>query len=498
MILFAIVLVALMLFASLAVDVGGAYSQRRENQSASDEGALGGGLTFLLTGNYDKALQALKLVVGQNLASAPTAAQWAACSDPGAFATSSLSVSPSYGSPCISFRSVGSHGQIELRVRIPNVKWPTVFGGIIGLKSITTGAVTVVRIGPPLGGALPSYVFSDVVAGDSICPFNGTKGNGGPCSGQSQGSFGSFQPYYYAPAASCQSGNQGDGNDWSVAPAIALGVDHLLTPYTDYPTDPTLSHQRINGDNKCNVLAPNTVQPLTGSMSGNPMSQGLVTGGGTAGGSPPVYSGRMAGGPFSTGGPSGDLNLASILNVAIDNAPLWYFLSPDIKNNGAFPLACQQALNLSPKRDVAMTQLPTGYASPEALMSTCLSEWQVGDGTLFSESIGTTKRLGAVPRFWETTPSASLYHIKDFVPIFLDAEFQSKASDGTDPTTTHWAGDPITTKSQLQSWVNANLAAEGGMFIPCLSLPGDLCRQVNNDPSDQGLGGVFGGVVLTQ
>jgi hypothetical protein len=501
MVLFALVLVVLMIFASLAVDIGAAYSQKRQNQSASDEGALAGGLTFLLTGNYDKAVQALKQVVGENLSPPPTDAEWAACKDPGAYEISSLSLSPTYGSPCISFRPFGTHGQIDMRVRLPNVSQTTIFGGVIGMKKLTTSAITVVRIGHPLGGALPSYVFSGVLSGDSICPFNGTKGNGGPCSGQSRGSFGSFQPYYYEPSANCSSGNQGGGNDWSVAPAIALGIDHLLVPYSDYLTDPTSSHQRVNGDNKCSVLAPNTVQPLTGSMSGNPMSQGLVTGGGTVGGSPPAYTGRLAGGLYTTGGPDGNLNTAKILKVAVDNAPLWYFLSPDIKDNGAVPLACRQALDLSPKRDVAMTELPTGYDSPEALMSACLSQWKVGDGVLFSESVGNTKRLGAVPRFWEDVAqqSGSVYfHIKDFVPIFLDAEFQAKASDGTDPATTHWAGDPITTASQLSAWNNANLAAEGGMFIPCLSLPGDLCRQVNPDPADNGLAGVLGGVALVQ
>lgn len=496
-VLFALVLAALMMFAALAVDIGSAYSQRQQNQTASDEGSLAGGLSFLLTGDYDKAVQTVEQVVGQDLSSSPTAAQWASCKDPGAFPISSLTLSPTYGSPCISFRQVGSHGQIEMRVRIPKVTQRTIFGGIVGMHTISSSAVTVVRIGNPLGGALPSYVFSDVTAGEFICPFNGPAGNGGPCSGQTSGSFGSYQPFYYAPAANCTSGNQGSGNYWSAAPSVALGVDHLLVPYVDYPTDTTGAHQRLNGGNGCTVVAPNTVQPLTG-FSNQVITQGLISGGGTQGSSTqPAYSGRLAGGPFSTGGPSSALNLATINGVAIDNAPLWYFLSPDIRNNGAVPVACQQALNLSPKRDVAMTQLPTGYASPEALMSACLSQWQVGDGTLFSDSIGTTKRLGAVPRFWETS-LASLNHIKDFVPIYLDAEFQKKASDGTDPTTTHWAGDPITSKQLTSAWNNTNLGAEGGMFIPCLALPGDLCRQVNQDPSDGGLGGVFGGVALSQ
>ena len=524
LVLLSLVLVVLLIFAALAVDIGTAYAQRRQNQSAADASASAGGVEFLLSGNFDKVVASARTIAGKNLPVPPTDAQWAACTDGDALPISSLALSPTNGSPCISFQRVGTRGMFEMRVRVPKVKSATAFAGVIGWHSISTSAVSVVRMGSPLGGVLPVYVLSGVTAGEQICVLSGPPGQSLGCNAPVSGSFGGFNPFYYN-AAGCPSGNQGTGNYYSIAPSIALGVDHYLTPYSDYPSplntfvsplDTSLAHQRINGGGGCTVLAPNTVNTSSG-FSNQAITQAIVAGNNSGG---PLYNGRLAGGPFSGGGPGGVLNNAVFKNssysnndVPIDNAPLWYFLKSGIDGNNDYPIECQAATELSPKRDVALTQLGTIqvnhglimsgrwlYNTPEELMTGCLTKWQVADGKLFTVAIGKTMRLGSVPRFWETTVQSSSRpsHIRDFVPVYLTGEFQkgSRATDpGTDVTHSHWAGDPVPPGG---SWTNVGLAAEGGIFLPCLSLPSSICTSVHNNPSDHGLGGVVGGVTTVQ
>jgi hypothetical protein len=111
-------------------------------------------------------------------------------------------------------------------------------------------------------------------------------------------------------------------------------------------------------------------------------------------------------------------------------------------------------------------------------------------------------RLGSVPRYWETQATyGAIGHIRDFVPVYFTGEFQAPGGikDPYDPRISHYAGDPIPTNGQLaNAWKNTDLAAEGGMFVPCASLPSTVCQTLRNDPSDNGLGGTLGGVTMVQ
>ena len=390
---------------------------------------------------------------------------------------------------------------------MPKVSTSTAFAGVIGWHTISSSAVSVVKMGNPLGGALPFYVLSGVTGGTQICVINAPPGKSLPCADQTGGSFGAYAPWYYN--WECQDGaNTASGNFYSTAPAIAEGLDHYLSPYSDFTTDTGLMHQRVNGGNSCTVTAPNTVDLTQGNLN-QIIVQALVSGNAQGNRS---YTGRLAGGPFAGGGNNGDLNDAiftkSGATIHINNAPLWYFLDKNIDGNNAYPYECWAATRLSPKRDVALTQLVNvqnqlgliiggapAYSTPERLMSGCVQKWTVADGKLFTKAIGTTMRLGSVPRFWETT-LLTRDHIRDFVPLFLESEIIKNSSDatGTDLTQTHWAGG-VTPPG---SWKNIDLTSEGGMFVPCLSLPSTLCASISNDPNDNGLGGVLGGVTTIQ
>jgi hypothetical protein len=494
MVLFALLLVVLMVFAALAVDVGSGYAQIRRNQTAADEAVLAGGLRFLMTGSFTEAVKTARDTVGSDLASPPSDAAWNACTDPDALEISSVTVSPSNGSPCISFGNGNSNGTMRIRVRVPKVSQPTIFAAVIGLKTIKSSAVAVAQYGSPLGGALPIWVLRDNQPGDEICAI-AAPGNKTPCS-QDRGHFGGYLPYYYSIDGCPDGGKSNQSNYSSPVPAMALGLDHLLIPDWQYdPNNPTVG-QQLNGGSlsggksmDCSILAPNTLDTtVQGNWTTALTASALITGNSSA--SPP-FNGRLGGGPFANTGTKGDLQAISINSVQIDNAPLWYFLTDDVETNTSAPAECRAAKQLPAKRDTVTTSSlnsilqaagidPGTYATPEALMAACLSKWTPAAGIMFDQEIGTGRRLGIVPRFQEPTQVKGLAHIMDFVPVYLDGEY-FKNGDA------HLAGSG---KS------GNNLVAETGMMLPCLALPAELCQSAYNDTSASYDGTGFGGISI--
>lgn len=511
-VLFAVVLVVLMIFAAFSVDVGAAYAQRRQNQGSVDTATLAGGMRLLTTGDYVKAIKDVKARVADEFGTRISGADWAACTDPNALAIPSTTYSVTEGTPCISFGNDPDTNALRMRVRLPDVSSATSFAAVIGFDSLTTHAAAEINVGSPLGGAFPSFVYSGTGPGAVVCVFSGPPGHPTPCSGQNSGQFGTFDPMYYQPG--CLSAFSNTGTGWkSVAPAIADGLDHLLLPDLQYtPGNPSLG-ERQNGASNCTEFGPNSVQNVQGNSQDTLITAGMLVG---QSGAQPVYKGRLDGGPYANGGTGGTLNTASMADIAIDNAPLWSFLVNPLP--AGVPLECAVASELLPKRSVSDSnakQLAAGlsnngvplYSTPEKLMAGCLGKWTVGMGPIFSMDFAKSRRSVSVPRYHETAPLSSGYHhIRDFVPLFLTGEFQdangnmSSDSVALDPRLTHWAGDPIPGQGNLyNSWNKNNsdkiLAGVAGIYVPCGTLPRDICRPTGN-PADNGFGGDVHGVTL--
>ncbi len=522
LVLFAVVLVVLMIFSAFAVDIGTAYAQRRQNRSSVDTAALAGGQRMLMSGSFPATIAAIKAVANANLTTPLTKAQWDACVDAGALTLSSVTIDPTNGSPCISFSQPSKNGSMSIRVHLPEIERSTSFAGVIGINKLSTTGTAVVRVGTTAGGTLPVYIFSGIGAGAQVCVLNAPGGQSTPCSGAYSGQFGAFDPYYYQ-APGCPSGNAGAGQFYDLGPAFAKGLDHFLAPGADssHPYVGMSPPDRINGGNTCTVLAPNTLSGTTG-FSNQTISKSLIGDNITDGVN--SYNGRLIGGPYSVD--STNLNPATINHLRIDNRPLWSFLLPASQMSSSAPLECKVASSLSAKRDILATKAaevaagvpvgqpggPTDY-TPEALMTVCLTDWNAGDGVIFSEDVANSPRMGSVPRYWETSggPASSYYHIRDFVPIFLFGEFQKLPGQNfsASPERLHFAGDIVALPSEggnntvYKAWNpngNATPTMQGvkGTFVPCGSLPSSVCTIVAPNPSDNELGGSMNFVVLTQ
>lgn len=520
-VLLGLVLVVLMIFAAFSIDIGTAYAQRRQNQGTVDPAAVAGGVYFLYKGgNFKAMVEEVKDRVASDMGSKFGSEAWETCTDPNALPTPSTD--PAYagdeGSPCISFERDPGTNALKMRVRLPDVASPTSFASVIGIDELTTHAVAEVNIGSPLGGAFPFYLYSGAPPGAWVCIINGPPGQSpGFCNNAPSGQFGTFNPYYYQ-TPSCEPG--GTNNQyWNNSPAIATGIDHLLSRFIGDPDVVGLADQRINGGGNCTVLGPNAVQNSQGNLGTKAINKGLLTGDSQGGQS---YRGRLDGGPFTNGGPDGDLNTAKMAGINIDNAPLWYFLLNDQPVNA--PLECKVAAATDPKRDVGATsalQVSMGltlgngvamYSTPELLMQACLNNWasltQAGTeiGPIFDADIAKSRRAVSVPRYWAESQHSSFsdpYQIRDFVPTFITGEFQAQATVD-DPKAAHWAGGSIENGDSWSGKWNGNQPILGvtAMYVPCGALPKTICTPVpsnaNGNTNDNQFGGEVHGVTLTR
>ena len=129
--LFAILIVILMVFAAFAVDLGAAWAERREAQTAADAGVMGAALEFLVAPpDEDGIYDLVSSYVNLNLTStAYTFGDWDTCVDPARpSGYAPLGDSGTWDSPenglsfdeidCISVKQAGAEPAI-LRVRLP-------------------------------------------------------------------------------------------------------------------------------------------------------------------------------------------------------------------------------------------------------------------------------------------------------------------------------------------------------------------------------------------
>lgn len=526
LVMFALLLVVLLGFAAIAIDIGAAYSVKRQDQGAVDTAALSAAVQGRVGAGPAGMIQTIKDSVSQNSPAPITDAAWAACKDPSHLPVLSTAYSAS-GSECISFgysRTGGAQpsGITKIRVRLPNVSVATTFGRALGVNSILTHAVAVSEITSPF--PFPSGLFADASAGDQICLLNGPSGNGGLCSSNSSGGFGMFQPYYYS-ISGCPSGGQGSGGN-GPGLAIAQGIDHQLFPLkavVGAPASPDLTLARLNGAGGCTEYFPNTVADNQG-FTNQDITSGFVTGdNGQHNPSGLPYSGRLNNGPYWDGGPNGDLNTAYVGGLTMDNAPLWYFLrSLSYLNSRNAPDACKAAAQLSPKRNQWTTttfdsttgltvSTPTSAllnveqqyallfdpvrgwpASPEILMAKCLNQWSESVGPIFTTDIAKTRRLTSVPRFWENSDT-NIEHIRYFQPLYLDVAALKDNGNTARTGATWYAGDPVAKTNNTWNSGNFSNAFAGvvGQALPCDTMPATICKTQDGRAGSGSIGQVW-------
>jgi hypothetical protein len=424
LVLFALTVTVLLVFVAFAVDLGAAFGEKRKSQNTADAGALAGG-RFLLVAKTppgsapnDAAIASeVMLITHRNLqndsvfsdANSLTLNQWqarfASCTDPERDAAAFPLVSGS--SACISYNTA----MTRVRVRLPSLRVPTMFAGVIGINALTVNAAAEAEIIPDgSGGLLPFGLPGGTANNTEVCLKSGSQPNLPPCNGPVTGNFGSLDIAFYGnPVLGTPTVCTGETN-LRLEVNIAMGVDHPMDEYREAGE----SSEAIRNDRTlCPELEARPNQMLGQPGIGSNIDQGLLAGA-TLEGRP--IAGRLTRGPWATRHVRSD-------TPDVDNRPLWEFIDPSLADP-TIPSSCVR-----------------GSIDNKAEMVACLDAYKIGGFTtpLFTADddvngapdILQSPRLAFVPEFHELAWSTGSkpYPIKAFRAVFLQTLY-FKCSSG--------------------------------------------------------------------
>jgi Flp pilus assembly protein TadG len=415
-------MLTLLLFGAFAVDLGSAWSQRRQNQGAIDPGTVAGALQ---TRGVDAATaiaaadaEIMRITyssIDPDMTPAQWQAEWAACTDPDKGTEYTVTGS----SDCISYTS----NLQKIRARTPGVDTPTSFAGVIGIDTLTTDAAAEVLIALRGSGAILPFGLPGNTAGDTeICLKTGANPKDvAPCDGPDTGNFQFLDVTEFGNEA-LQSTTLCSGDSTGrIGRNIARGVDHLIgvAPAAGAPfrTD-------VDG---C----------MSGNFSYEPYSLTTQTGN--------VFPALDAGFIDGIGGYPGRLTLSSDTitqgGKTFDDKPLWEYLNGD-------------------------GQTLCGVITTHDEMAVCLASMS-GDTMYFLDSLTDSPRFAWVPLFYGTnlgTGNTTL-NVDEFRPVYLQTTLWSCSASACDAS--HDPGEGIT--GTIQS--NDSLIAVSALQLPVDNLP---------------------------
>lgn len=325
----ALLLVCMMIAASFAVDLGGLYGARRQDQNAADAGALAAAQDVV--SSTGSIVNDVDSYVSNTLGITPGTLDWAnGCPSANQTDTDDVDI-PIVGgaNSCISRDLSGR----LIQVHLPTRQYNTAFAKVVGLGSFdhtATAIAGLLRVG--FGSVLPYALSAGAGAGDGyVCLKTGAGGHTGDaqCDGPDSGNFGYVDFAYFGSAdlgttTDCGNGNQRNRNINNTA----AGVDHDLSKYGSGGKYGTT--QYIDTATPCGAVEqPNSMYVLTGNTP-----QDFGTG---------IYSG--AANVFTDGQPArlqrsnprlfnGAGATTAIGGHPLDNNPLWQFITPGLKSNG--------------------------------------------------------------------------------------------------------------------------------------------------------------------
>lgn len=531
----AIVIVVLMIFAALTVDLGLAWAVRRGEQTAADVSVLAAAVEFQSGGaTAQGAVDELITFAVANADRFITTSQWNSCVDPEALGHTandlvSAGVLTGPATDCISF----SEGGDEIRVRLPDNPVSTSFGRLAGIDVINVSAAANATIKTPTASNSPPFVvLAGRSAGDEVCLRTSSSGsdmpglwvgNGvgpgdddndnledpldndpthplasedryvpDPCDETAFSSpsqfFGTLNPWLYKdanPASKPDTSCRQPGSN-VIDLGIADGIDHNLSSFEpDYPGSPIL----VDGDIGCLQLWPNTMETQTG-FSAQRLKCGLIGTSAAGCGSGPVFDSitftpRFQRGPDYT--PGG----ATFAGRNFENLPLWDYFRPDVLSV-TVPTACQDLESLPAAAN-------WDYYDKKEFLLNCLTSWNSSYEPLFDDRILQSGRFAFIPQLAESALAGSV-HFNQFVPIWFQKMYQSGSSSGNpDPmcfsqaeTATgnsgwywHEAGQPFNCGK-----ANQNVDRLSGIVLDCGMFPEDTCIP-DGSPTNPGGDPVF-------
>ena len=463
-------MVVLVAMAAIAIDVGAGFTERRGNQSAADVAVLAGVLDLTNlgecgAGSTDGCDQLLD-IAERNLTEQYTLTEWQdiwrTCTDPNK-PTGFTPLPAATSNGWTGFNGTGWDGTAyadridcissssqELRVRIPDQLRDTSFASVIGADQLTTNAEAqaALDIGG-LGGVLPFGVLS----GDSgeTCLVTAPAGQAEPpCDGASTGNFYTLESDTWGPPSSDVTLTDCAGVPGApeLAINVALGIDHILRPYTDWTPPPSRSPYSFtdsSGSTDDNTTRKDECRPVGGvavADDDNPDTQprDTVIAGTGADDSVPVLEGLINGQPsdFAGNAPNGGANVTPRLRNTgtcemangsscttrtieervgptnytysdINDVPLWEYLIAEPLDSthftcGVVTLNNTTDVDTTEEMDCLLKQFPTS-----------------GEGIIFSPRIATNLRFGWTPQFYFSAwgPGNHPQPIETFTQVYL-------------------------------------------------------------------------------
>jgi len=420
--IFALLIVILLAFAALAVDLGAAWAQRRQSQTAADAGVMAAALQYLRNTPPDQTgiFELVNLYANANLSGPDlTYDDWHNCTDPdrpadyaylGQDGDWEYPSGSAASTPCISLKQADDQPAV-LRVRLPDTDISTAFARVVGIDTIAVTAAAEAEIlytesSRILPFSLPSEPNLEECLGTP--PTGLLPQDVAPCEGSTQGNFGMVDSPWFGAGAPYGTDTQSCPNDpnfRSRTPLnLALGLDHIITSWPDLDGDELTYDGPDPGETQ------SASDPVADSCdnvdSDLPPYILLTEPGNTQTGSEIMQAGFLEG-PFGTAGTYGrfrqttgtnpthdiavttngaTLNLRdNTLNVSVDNVGLWEYL--DFDGNSFNNTACAK----KSFEDAVGRQLTEQ-------MSLCLDYIEtLEDGQYFTDDILTSPRFALVP-----------------------------------------------------------------------------------------------------
>lgn len=410
LVLVALTLVVSLTFVAFAVDVGAGLSERRQDQTAADSGALAG-VQLLSDGARQAADEAVRQVT-QNLKQSYTPAEWKAmwggCADddrPAEYALDGVITDPTNSAgtvttKCISF----NRGLTKMRVRVPRIPVKTSFAGVIGVNQLFASAVAEAEVDQV--GILPFGIIASGASSTESCLKSGPNGHDGtaPCAGSDAGNFGWMDSPRYGDGST--SVCNGDETGRLVFNTV-FGIDHEMDQYRESPEE-ALETPRLDA---CYNHRPNQMKTQTGNLP-NILGDAFISGRGS------VSPGRLARYNFER---------RTVANQELDDRPLWEYITSGLVPP-AVPQSCVREYEPATWSKTRMRQCLEDYTAAGATAPLfARDDVDPGDGRY---DVELSKRLAFVPEFHPLPPPATgwgtgteFHLVKAFRVVFVQTLF---------------------------------------------------------------------------
>lgn len=366
-VLVALLVTVLMVFAAIAIDEGGAYNLRRQYQAQADAGALAGAALLPNESDSGGATDQIITFVNKNLGTAFGNSDFNTCTDTPP-TVSSLKAAPTwikYTDPvskatysCIAYDSAAHLAWVEVPRTQP---YRTTFGRFAGRTSITIGAFAIAALGGVgAGGVLPLAMASGTGAGLQ-CVKTGSGSKAGACTGATTGNFGPLEFGEYGNPLLGTTCNKPAPGLFGVN--LAEGLDHDLAVYSGTP----LVDSAFGCSGSPGPLDPNTTNTETGDIT-NAFDNGILSS---------TFSDGQGGRLTRSGKESEATSFNVTTTIAgtggIDDTGLWQFIPPGTVPN--VPDSCQRSVFTT-----AYDKIPTSgrKANMIAALNQCFSDYGLG------------------------------------------------------------------------------------------------------------------------